>query len=134
MPDMNFSDEDALIEKLIELTPSEPKYEVGQDVWFLYMGFEINHFKIQQLFLNNSGEWEYDNVPESDLFTSRESLIESQIQYWQSLTPAQISCSEAIRKHHDFEDDDCQHKEIVTGPYPRSNPPRKCTVCGELYR
>lgn len=31
-------------------------------------------------------------------------------------------------------DNYCEHKEIVTGAYPRSNPPAKCDVCGVLYR
>jgi hypothetical protein len=28
----------------------------------------------------------------------------------------------------------CEHIEIVTGAYPRSNPPIKCDLCGALYR
>jgi len=28
----------------------------------------------------------------------------------------------------------CRHKEIIRGPYPRTNPPKKCDVCGEMYR
>lgn len=28
----------------------------------------------------------------------------------------------------------CNHKEIVTGAYSRSNPPKKCDICGSLYR
>lgn len=27
----------------------------------------------------------------------------------------------------------CIHKEVVTGAYPRSNPPKKCDVCGVRY-
>lgn len=27
----------------------------------------------------------------------------------------------------------CEHKNIVTGAYPRSNPPKKCDSCGVLY-
>lgn len=30
-------------------------------------------------------------------------------------------------------DDYCEHKNIVTGKYPRSNPPIKCDSCGVLY-
>jgi hypothetical protein len=29
---------------------------------------------------------------------------------------------------------ECNHKEIVTGAYPRSNPPKKCDICRVLYR
>lgn len=25
------------------------------------------------------------------------------------------------------------HKKIVTGAYPRSNPPKKCKICGGLF-
>ena len=28
----------------------------------------------------------------------------------------------------------CKHDEIVTEAYPRSNPPKKCEICGVLYR
>lgn len=30
-------------------------------------------------------------------------------------------------------DNYCDHKNIVTGAYPRSNPPKKCEVCEVLY-
>ncbi len=34
-----------------------------------------------------------------------------------------------------YKDSDiCQHKEIITGAYPRSDPPKKCEICGVLYR
>lgn len=33
-----------------------------------------------------------------------------------------------------YRDPNCNHKEIVTGAYPRSNPPEKCEICGVLYR
>ena len=28
---------------------------------------------------------------------------------------------------------ECQHQKIVTGAYPRSNPPKKCKSCGAMY-
>lgn len=30
-------------------------------------------------------------------------------------------------------DNYCDHKNIVTGAYPRSKPPKKCDACGVLY-
>ncbi len=30
-------------------------------------------------------------------------------------------------------DNYCKHEHIVTGAYPRSNPPKKCESCGALY-
>lgn len=28
----------------------------------------------------------------------------------------------------------CKHAEIVTGAYSRSDPPKKCEICGVLYK
>lgn len=30
-------------------------------------------------------------------------------------------------------DNYCEHENIVTGAYPRSNPPKKCEACGVLH-
>lgn len=38
-----------------------------------------------------------------------------------------------IRKVQSLIDNYCEHKNIVTGAYPRSNPPIKCDSCGVLY-
>lgn len=68
-----------------EYNPPKPKYEIGQDVWWLQLGCDICHFKIDAIFFNDVGEWEYDNVPEKELYPSKEALIEAQIEYWQQL-------------------------------------------------
>lgn len=43
---------------------------------------------------------------------------------------------ELLNKIQSMIDDysECNHKEIITGAYPRSNSPKKCDACGELYR
>ncbi len=38
-----------------------------------------------------------------------------------------------INKIQSMIDNYCEHKNIATGGYPRSNPPKKCESCGVLY-
>lgn len=163
MPDMIFYSEDALIEKLTELTRPKSKYEVGQTIWFLDCEKKIREFIIYTIEIvdQNSGLCRYrdhsgDYVYEKDgLYDTRQELIESQIRYWESLydkcsygfdncscdersektlPETQMSCSEAIRKHHELED--CQH--IDDGEFHRpeglwGHLKIKCKKCGEFY-
>ncbi len=155
IPDMNFFDEDSLIEKLTELTQPKSKYEVGQTIWFMDCEKNIREFIINTVeilgyegdlyrYRDHSGNYVYER---DGLYSSRDALIESQIQYWQSfLKPdSQMSCSEAIRKHHELEDD-CQH--ISDGIMYQINQPvfhldgkcdfplphNKCRKCGDFYK
>jgi hypothetical protein len=38
-----------------------------------------------------------------------------------------------VKKLQAMIDNYCNHKNIVTGAYPSSNPPKKCDACGVLY-
>lgn len=81
-----------LVKKLRELTQPEPRYKVGDKVWY-FQDSEINEFTVdgfrQQ---NNHVEYTIHGHgrgltwrKETDLYPSREALIESQIEYWQSM-------------------------------------------------
>lgn len=85
---------DELITKLKEQTKPKPKYELGEIVWlFNHECNEIDCFKIDAIStktLRYSGEccnsdFVYEEIPEKDLYPSREALIDAQIEYWQSL-------------------------------------------------
>ncbi|HHF7341032.1 TPA: hypothetical protein ACPSKZ_000701 [Legionella anisa] len=76
-----------LITKLRELTQKpKPKYEVGQEVWFLY-GNATESFIIKDMTGDPLKLWSNDGfcIYEEICYASRESLIEAQIEYWESL-------------------------------------------------
>lgn len=53
---------------------------------------------------------------------------------WHVTTKASIEPgNELVPKIQKMIDGYCKHDEIVTGAYPRSNPPKKCETCGVLY-
>jgi hypothetical protein len=79
---------DELISKLQELTKPEPKFKVEQEVWFLteeindfdngYISV-IDHDSDEKYFVN--GWW----MKEEQIYPSKESLIQAQIEYWTCL-------------------------------------------------
>lgn len=83
---------DDLIAKLQELTQPKPKYEIGQEVWFI-LDRNIHYQKIDDISKNKYGEWTYESnclhLNEERLYPSRESLIDAQIEYWNSLKKCQ---------------------------------------------
>jgi hypothetical protein len=127
--EFTFKNVDGLINKLKELTKPEPKYKVG-DIVYLLGGDDnpIHSFKIDKIINDHGDYWyvryidykggEFDQWREDVLYPSREALIQSQIEYWQSLAA------------------DCEHVSDgrlygatewgVTGHY-------KCVNCGMFY-
>ncbi len=89
---------DDLITKLKELTKSEPKYKIGQPVWHINIDENVVMFEVAKVELDND-TWLYENdetTPiqwweESQIYPSRESLIQSQIDYWTSLKSTEKS-------------------------------------------
>ena len=93
-----FSNIDDLIVKLQEIVRQEPKYKVGQLLWFIDMPHSKREpiFKIMQLecksididedairyVFHDDYCWE---IKEEDVYPSREDLIEAQIAYWTCL-------------------------------------------------
>jgi hypothetical protein len=86
-----------IISKIESMIESQPKYKVGQEVWFL-KDKEICSFVISDIVNTDTGAWyihnnfsgfytdmkgNFDQYCESDLFPSQEDLIQAQIDYWQ---------------------------------------------------
>ena len=81
---------DDLIAKLQELTQPQPKYKIGNDVWFLMGNVARCSSIFEDLYSENS--WSYtlndDGLrwrKESLLYPTKQSIVESQIKYWQKM-------------------------------------------------
>ena len=92
---------DKLIDELKELTRPEPKYKVGDMVW-VHTGNDTESMIIGGIDANHScGIWYHDHsdIPdfqrcgylEEQLYSSREALIDAQIQHWQSLKDESVT-------------------------------------------
>lgn len=120
---------DDLIEKLTELTLTKPKYKEKEFIWVMQEDNRPHHKKILNIrFDTHDKEYicEITNcidepywITEDSLHPTKQALIESQIEYWSSLLDTQTnqpqvdidSCQESIGKHHELEDEDCQHEK-----------------------
>ncbi len=140
--DKSYDTIDEIIEKLTELTAPpkpEPKYKVGQEV-FYYVNKRIKQSRIKSIYCNPDGLtfWykdELNNTEENDIFSSRESLVQSQIEYWQSLSEEKRDIDEILYDQikKAVEKEECQHE--TDGMIYYSNPSkRKCRHCGEFYK
>lgn len=101
-------DIDDLITKLKELTEPKPKYKVGQLIWFV-VDSKIYSYNIENIeedrcgdFIYNGDDWK---IYESDLYPTKQALIESQIAYWTSLRE-----HDAQRNQPEVDVDRCQHQ------------------------
>lgn len=79
---------DDLISTLQELMQPKLKYAIGQEVWFVILAKEWHPINLCIEAIENdkylvAGNW----MTENKLYPSRESLIQAQIDYWQSLLP-----------------------------------------------
>lgn len=89
-----------LEQKMKELTKPEPRYKVGQRVWFLesFEGIresvilDIDSSSDEKYLLRCPEEW----AVEEELYPSREALIDAQIAYWKNLKK------------------ECEHSELKT--------------------
>ncbi|HAT5918698.1 TPA: hypothetical protein JAG59_002004 [Legionella pneumophila] len=161
---------DELITKLQELTQPKAKYDIGQKVWFLDLPVnEILSAKIKKI-NEDAYEYEYELIDspsgkndflEKDLYPSRESLIDAQIEYWKGMKQEQIVPIEEMRPPFEGEvkgfrcfDDEAEGKECEhesDGKYWVRNlgwasferldccPEgmeryKKCKKCGDFYR
>lgn len=115
---------DDLIEKLIKLTHTEPKYKIGDKVW--YIDLPINKIHSSIIVKVNDDEYAIDgsingtknDFIESELYPTKQTLIKAQIAYWTDMD----------------EHVECQH-ESDTLCYTTFDPPKnKCIKCGEFYR
>lgn len=77
-------DVDSLIEKLQELTQPEAKYKMCQEVWINDHGSPSCLFISDVTFQHSY--WEYNGLyNESQLYLTKDDLIEAQIKYWTEL-------------------------------------------------
>lgn len=134
-----FSDLDDLIAKLRELTQSDPKYKVGDEVWAevnkKYLSMQIEEVKIR---VNSQSQWYRTNIgfcAEEHLYPSKQTLIEAQIKYWQNLqSDIQSNQSEVDIDSCQHESDDLMHL-YTTGPINKYVVQKfKCKKCGEFYK
>lgn len=124
-------DIDDLISKLQELIQPEPKYKAGDQLWFVDYSNKPTSIIVQQSRINQERiEYLSENylpLIEAMLFPTKEALIESQIEYWESL----------------HEPEGCQHESDGIDHFLYSKEEKfrfpvaefnKCTKCGEFYK
>jgi len=131
---------DEIITKLQELTKPEPKYEVGQETWMI-IGDYPEIVKIDGI-VQYENYWhyrtEYGSLTEDELYPTKQSLIQAQIDYWQNLKHSQFANKEYqelndINSNQDGLDvNGCQHE--CDGIDRNIESDRKCKKCGEFYR
>lgn len=149
------SDIDDLINKLKELTQPKPKYEVGQEVFWLVS--DIIYSGMVVCCKPNANRWkikiddELIEIDDCHLYPSREALIDAQIEYWQSLKepvkPEDMhpKFEGEVKGFRCFDDElevrQCEHESesissrgIIKSCEGDINKPFKCKKCGEFYR
>jgi hypothetical protein len=134
---------DELIEKLQEITKPKAKYKIGQLIWCVDDDYSPHSFVIESIdFDNNEQQVSYGepNVTgcywlESELFPTREALIEHQIQYWLNQRDYKIEfypdLNDAQNNQPQVDVDKCKHES--DGLFLLSNPLTfKCRKCGVI--
>lgn len=134
---------DDFIIKLQEITKPQPKYKIGDEVWFLNEGniMSIHITKIDgNKYSGSQFKYYYDCFLKEDrLYPSKQALIQSQIDYWTSLKKEEVSTySEDMSMSPPFEGEikgfECEHISdgvVYNGILGESF---KCKKCGEFYR
>lgn len=155
---------DDLITKLEELTQPKPKYKIGDKAWYLSDEYEPFLLFIEDIdydsdvmYMDSNDNWWH----EEQLYPSRESLIDAQIEYWKGMKQEQIVPIEEMKPPFEGEvkgfrcfDDEAEGKECEhesDGKYWVRNlgwasferldccPEgmeryKKCKKCGDFYR
>ncbi len=94
---------DDLIAKLKELTKPMPKYKIGQEIWVIRKDEAI----IATIWAESNGiyqighDYGYAFLEEKFIYPTKESVIEAEIKYWQSLRE-KVTCkheSEGYKVH-----------------------------------
>lgn len=87
LPYLITADIDELLCELKQLTQPQPKYKIGDEVWF-YAGNQTYSFVIEEIYLADneyvvaSHSW---HMPEQYVYSSKEQLIDDQIKCWQKM-------------------------------------------------
>lgn len=132
---------DDLIAKLQELTQKEEpkaKYKVGEFLYFI--NTNEPEWKIESSSVtcypkpdgNNGFEYEFEGwtIHENYLYPTKQALIETQIEYWQSLHNHSEDKLEKVECQHESDGDKfySARPEFLPGQI------NKCKKCGEFYR
>jgi len=140
-----------LLKRLQELPQPKPKYEVGQQVWLVdcdtictanITGYKHGEYRLQKC--DTGKDWSV----ESQLYDSRQALIEAQITHWQNLLSEELE--QHVSPYCEPKKQECQHVWIhspddvwcynckITRPCEHQSMDetelKKCFNCGELYR
>ena len=141
-----FTNLDDLITKLKELTKSEPKYAVDDFVWRLNDEHGVTKCRVisldlasDEMYLCEDDDFGENWWTESQLYPTREALIEAQIKHWQSmLGPFDTSSLCAPNDYAVKEPEECEHKPSMYGHRQLGSTPdtehEKCELCEEFYR
>lgn len=135
-----------MITKLQELTQPEPIYTVGSTWWFLNGPSFDRYPTPKSLLITEQNQKWYRR--DDEWFSSREALIQDQINYWKKLNQehcehnycmTRFECigntSKAIQCCSKCGQDkpECEHQD--DGQIYYTNPPQvKCIKCGEYYK
>ena len=142
-----FNDIDDLITKLRELTAPKPKYKVGDSIWVNEQNEALETVIVDR----DNFNYELDLVTcdscyrhESELYPSRESLIQAQIEHWSSMLPETVTVRGVERELSEFDAPECEHESdgycydkdgsSVIGYRLQDYYQQKCNKCGEFYR
>jgi len=108
---------DELLEHLRELSEPEPKYKVGDKVWMVYCdepkAFTISNVVNAKYYLD---DYPVGMVYESELFPTRQALIQHQLQYWAKLMQEECTHpNKYLQQDGKFDCDDCGMVGIAMG-------------------
>ncbi len=118
---------DQLLFEMKIFTRPEPKFKVGQEVFYQVNGHIYNQINKYIDFNPEDNQHSYDCVLESHIYPSRETLIEAQIEYWTCLLNEENSTHSDDMSKVSTE---CQH-ELEDNGYRGKYPITKCKRCND---
>ncbi|HAU1312530.1 TPA: hypothetical protein F8R99_14185 [Legionella pneumophila] len=137
---------DGLIKQLEELTQPKPKYKIGDKAWYLSDEYEPFLLFIEDIdydsdvmYMDSNDNWWH----EEQLYPSRESLIDAQIEYWKGMKQEQIVPIEEMSPPFEGEvkgfdtHKPCEHERdgiLYRASEHGSVASHRCKKCGEFYR
>lgn len=126
---------DDLIAKLHELAQPKAKYEEGAEVWFVVLG--INWTPIQA-HTETYRDGKYYVAPnwyrEEELYPTKSALIESQIEYWETMRAREYENDVTKECQHESDGKQYTLQDKLTPDGNRHLHHNKCLKCGEFYR
>lgn len=135
-----------LISRLKKLTKPEPKYKVGDFVYVKDEHDNVHYVEIKNVVSHHDEGWIYRVIiPDEEtgivseygfwdnqIYPSRKSLIDAQIEYWTCLNNGEMSTSNEL---HEQKNDGCVHEPYMKMPTLNDGGiVQKCKKCGDFYR